>query len=272
MENVSKALIFVASVLIAVMLLSVMVYMFKTAGGTATSIENVMSSSEIDAFNNQFLVYDTVSEDSEIVIGNGSNTKKYLTYKKIFNKSSDSFNGENAQNLYNQALIAASQNFNKVTDVVSAINLAINVNSENNNDYKYNYTEIESSVEIIVDLNGKRWDYNTNTLGDTGYKYLLLEANSEVKSKNIIYGTNLISTDEATNFENKCVNFENNFNTSNKVSTYKLLSALRNSKVVTYDNKDYTVYQYYFEGKCIINEKTGLVETVKFTLLQDNNF
>lgn len=47
---------------------------------------------------------------------------------------------------------------------------------------------------------------------------------------------------------------------------------MRDSKVISYDNRTYTVYKYYFVGSYQINESTGLIETVKFTLYKDNFF
>jgi hypothetical protein len=59
---------------------------------------------------------------------------------------------------------------------------------------------------------------------------------------------------------------------TNRVSLYKMLSALRNTKIIQSKGQSYTVYQYYFLGNCILNSNTGKIETIKFTLMKDKNF
>jgi hypothetical protein len=276
MENASKALIFAASVLIAVMLFAFMFYMFRHFGNIAQNTYDLMDTEEVDAFNSQFLNYATTDSatisktttDGSIIVDST------VEYKKVFSNPSV-YSGER----YTKALIAASQNLNKVTDIVSAVNLAISINDENNNSYKYNTNlEVASSVEIIVDLGSNTFGFSSyGTNGNSHYRYLLIEPNSKVKANNI-YGisTNYVLNSQTlenkykTKYERATTLFNNI--TSNNVSTYKMLAELRDSKVINYDNKSYTIYKYYFEGSYEINETTGLIDSVKFKLIEDKNF
>ena len=58
MENASKALIMAASVLIAIMVLSLGVYLFSIFGGTSQEITNIITESQISEFNSNFTKYE----------------------------------------------------------------------------------------------------------------------------------------------------------------------------------------------------------------------
>ena len=53
---------------------------------------------------------------------------------------------------------------------------------------------------------------------------------------------------------------------------YDVLTEMRESKVIEYRNRSYTVYRYYFTASYELNQNTQLIETVKFKLLEDKNF
>ena len=143
---------------------------------------------------------------------------------------------------------------------------------------------MQNSIEIIVDL-GKNNQFNFSTIkgSKSHYQYLVIEPNRNVKAK-YIYGVKQASSLATgnNNTENKKKNANNLvFGDDNAVSLYDMLSELRNTKIVPENDtikaqaeldRIYTVYQYYFKGEVIMNEYTGLVETVKFTILQDTNF
>jgi len=297
MENASKALIFAASTIIAIIILSFMVYIFRRFGATARSTEKRYSAQEIQAFNSKFINYETEgshSLDDKIAIiyyrgrkGATDSDTRYYSYREIFNRNGElrfagdisSSKYEETYACYHKALIGASQTLNKVSDVVTAINDAIDVNDKNNNGYRYDYLEIQNSVEIIVDLgdNGTRTSdinkFNFSKIGATNqhYRYLVIEPNSYVKAKHI-YGSSSITT-SGTNTAQKEQNTKLNiFKSSNEISVYDMLDELRNTEIIMDDSKDYMVYQYYFFGEVFVNETTGLVETVKFTLVKDNKF
>jgi hypothetical protein len=140
MENASKALIFAASVLVTVMILAIMMYLFNTFSHTATNTENLLSQEELEAFNGQFSVYET------------SNSEQLRNILKKDNPTT-------------QELVIASQNLNTVSNIVSAANLAIEINRKNNNNYKYNQLEIENTVEIIINLSIYKNDFEFNKYG-----------------------------------------------------------------------------------------------------------
>ena len=267
MENASKALIIAASILIAIMLMTFMIFTFRRFASTARTTERRYSAQEIEAFNAKFLGYETggthtVSDTTSIIFyrgrgGAADTTKEDISYNEIFNKNGKVASGGDK---YHKALIAATS-LNTVYDVVTAINDAIDINDLNNNSYKYDYLEIESSVEIIVDLGTSRTDFDFN--GTSHYQYLVIEPNKNVKAKHI-YATNHVSANKQTN--------ATGYSTANPVNVYDMLKELRNTDVITMDNKVYTLYQYYFFGEVIENGKTGLVETVKFTLTKDKKF
>ena len=58
MENASKALLMAAGVLIALMIISLGVYLFINFGGTSSTIHANITQNQINQFNSQFTVYD----------------------------------------------------------------------------------------------------------------------------------------------------------------------------------------------------------------------
>lgn len=58
MENATKALIIAASMLIAIMVISIGVYLFATMSGYTTSAQKKIIDDRVVAFNNKFLIYD----------------------------------------------------------------------------------------------------------------------------------------------------------------------------------------------------------------------
>ena len=283
MENASKALIMAASVLIGIMLLSLMLYMFKTFGQVARNTEHRWDQEEIEAFNSRFLSLDTggTTYDDEDIITitkvrkthNGSNELINYKIKDLFKNhtvsNEDDFNNEK------RAVINLAQKLNTIYDVVTAINDAIDINDRNNNSYKYGNLEVQNSVEIIVDLGSKEYDFSKEGDDPKNYQYLLIEPNENVKPK-CVYGMNsIMQSNSNTNTENKKINVEN-FKVEeyekNTINVYDMLKKLRVDKIITLEGKPYLIYQYYFFGQTFTNEETGLIETVKFTLVKDNNF
>lgn len=57
MENASKALIIAGGVLIAVMIVSIAVYLFQSSGSLSQSYEDKLKQDAITAYNNKFLQY-----------------------------------------------------------------------------------------------------------------------------------------------------------------------------------------------------------------------
>ena len=58
MENASKALIMAAGVLIALIIISLAIYLFSNFASTSSEVHKQIENTKIDQFNEQFLVYD----------------------------------------------------------------------------------------------------------------------------------------------------------------------------------------------------------------------
>jgi len=275
MENASKALIIAASVLIAVMLMSFMVFMFRRFKTIAKDTETNLSELEIDAFNSRFIGYETggthsTSDTFNIIkvrsTSSGASTPITIQFGTLFGNTG-SYGAS-----HNKALVAASQSLNTASNVVTAINDAIDTNYTNSNSYLYGYVESQNSVEIIVDLNGYTSDAQVQKF-NKGYRYLVIEPNQNVKAKTV-YGFNGLdlSGDNTSKRLNRIESLKNQFNDSNSINAYDILENLRETMPMTMDGRNYTVYRYYFFGQVFKNESTHLVETVKFTLVKNNGF
>ena len=275
MENASKALIIAASILVAIALMSFMVFMFRRFGDIARNTEKKWSDQEIEAFNNKFIHYETggnhdITTDQIGIIyyrGRAGSDPQRLsfTYKQVLKKDITN------KDQYFKALVGVSQSLKKCTDVVSAINDAIDINYNNSNGYMNNYVEKQASIEIIVDLNGLQGDFAEPI---RNYKYLVIEPNKNVKAKTV-YGFNGTGnfTTGADNTSKRLSNIDTlSFGESNSINVYDILENMRDTEVITNDGKDHVVYKYYFLGEVYTNKSTDLVETVKFTLVEDEGF
>ena len=199
MENMTKALYIAGATLIAVFVIMLMVYMFRQAARVGENYEYSEARENVDKFNSQFIGFET-SEELRADGNEGTNT---------------------------DLKVAA--------DVVSAINLAYNINTKNHND-PVNF------VEIYV-----YW-----TTG--GLRYSLLN-NENAKKNTIFEGTDTssyISTNDFLNLE---------------VNTEKFLNDTRLDETT---NK--VVYRYYFTGRVRYNEDTGKINRVDFTLTENDDF
>ena len=223
MENASKALIMAGSILIALMIIAVGVYIFQRGQAAAGQTTNSATSSSVDNFNAKFSIYET---------------------KDITSISSTDDEDD------------ARKELNTVSDVVSAVNAAYDVNYENNSGYKYSYLETDNAVEIIVDL-------GTSKPSQFSYRYYLLEPNADV-SEGMIYGQSSLASSRTSRIIG--------FSTSNSESLNNFLLYLNESE---YKN-DYTYYKYYFKGECSYNyddtEESGKINSVKFTMVVNSKF
>ncbi len=285
MENASKALIFAASVLIGIMLLSLMVYTFKSYNSTAKETEKRLSQREIAEINAKFLDYDTGSHNLDDIFTityvrqnlTGDTQSKTFKYKELFGTYSNPNRNITNDDYYRKSLIVASQDLNTVSDVVSAINDAIDTNCRNSNNYLYNEVEIQNSVEIIVDLGEQEYkDLNFNKPSGAApnqFRYLIIEPSRNVKAKHI-YGFNRIvgGKDVIDGMDKETRANTLTFEDNNAIKTYDMLEELRDTKIIQDELKSYTVHKYYFFGEIHTNDRTGLIDSVKFTLINDYDF
>lgn len=199
MENITKAFYIAGATLIAVFVMFLMVYMFRQAARVGENYENSEARENVDKFNSQFTIYET----SEL----------------------DRTSGQEGTNADPKV----------ASDVVSAVNLAYNINKKNNND-PVNF------VEIYV-----YW-----TSGSLRYSLL----NNENAKKNTLFEGTDTSSYISTN---KFLNLE--------VDSGKFLNDTRLDETT---NK--VIYRYYFTGKVSYNDNTGRVNRVDFTLNENADF
>ncbi len=236
MENASKALIIAGAVLISVMLLGILVWAMNKA---STLPENQNAKDKqmlIDSFNSQFSTYLTESNFNGVT-SFGSTVE------------SMNLNNDNTTKRY-----TAARDLNNISDVITAINLASNINYTNNYGYDYDYLETVNTVEIIIDFGKPNFIPGVITS-----RYYIIEPNKGVKPS-MVYGTNSIGTKNSN---------ISNFSIANPISTYKLLENLRESKLVLHDNTNYTLYKYYFSSSYVVNDKTDKIDSVTFKIVED---
>ena len=198
MENITKAFYIAGATLIAVFIMFLMVYMFRQAARVGENYETSEARENVDKFNSQFTIYDTSELDRRS--GEGTNTDPKVA-----------------------------------SDVVSAVNLAYNINEKNNND-PVNF------VEIYV-----YWSSGS-------LRYSLL--NNENAKKNTLFEGTDTSSYISTN---KFLNLE--------VDSGKFLNDTRLD-----ENTNKVIYRYYFTGRVSYNDNTGRVNRVDFTLNENADF
>lgn len=202
MDNFSKAFYMAGATVIALLVLFLMIYMFREAAKVGENYDSSKGRENVDSFNAKFERFQASDEKSDI------STDSDTVYKTDPNVASD---------------------------VVSAINLAYNINKKSGNDPVNN-------VEVYVYL-------KNNTVA-----YSLLN-NSSAKKNTMFKGTDVgsyITTNEFLNLE---------------VDTGKFLS---DTKIQTNTNK--VIYRYTFLGNLEYNKQTGKVNKVNFRLMENSDF
>ena len=196
MENASKALYMAAATLIALLVLSLMVYMFRNAARVGENYDQQKGKENIDKFNSQF---------ETLVTGDGS----------------DALNSEDLK---------------VATDVVTAVNLAYDVNKQTD------YDNVEF-VEIFV--KDKR--------GNIIYS---LKNDRSIKKNTMVKGENT----------------SNGFITTNEFLKLKVEEGKYLSDVKFEESENKIIYRYYFIGNVSYDSRTGKVNKVEFTLKETENF
>ncbi len=197
MENATKAFYMVAATMIALFVLYLMIFMFRSAARVGENYDQKKGQENIDKFNSQFETF---------VTGNDENVR---------------------------------EDFKVASDVVTAINLAYDVNKQNG------YDNVEF-VKILV--KDKR--------GNVRYS---LQNDSRIPKNTMIDGVSLSTSGDNTISTNDFLKLEWDRSTGKKLSDVKLL-----------DNK--YVYRYYFMGNVLYNSRTGKVNEVDFTITETSDF
>lgn len=254
MENVSKALIISSTILLGIMILGFMIYMFKDASRINQRYDIRESEKVIQAFNARFLSYETVND---FIVDPGTGN----LYRTEPNKRYAKFH--------------ASLELNKISDVITVINEAYDVNYTNNRGYKNELLEYTNAMIIVLDLrnDGLISDIAGNG-NDSKSKYVIFP--NKYIEPGYLYGVN------ESQFDFLMDRLEHNDRTINlsgfqKVECSKFMEFFRESRLATVadnppDNRTYTFYKYYFSGKINLNETTGKVDKITFTLVEDRDY
>ena len=255
MENASKALIMVASILIGVMIIIFMVYMFSDASKLNTRHDVRENEKAISAFNADFQPYESLTDKIvDPTTGNLYRTSAYKQYAR-----------------YN-----ASKDLNVISDVISAVNEAYDINYQNSDRYQVDdYIEYENGMVIVVDLRTNNLIPNFAGSGKHSKTKYVIFPNADIQS-GYLYG---MSDSEYNTLMQKIENYDKNIDISSyqKVSVSKFLEVFRESRVATSadnppDSSVYTLYKYYFAGSLNINSETQKVDKVTFTLVKDTKY
>lgn len=196
MENATKAFYMVAATVMALLVLYLMIFMFRSAARVGENYDQQKSKENIDKFNSQF---------ETLVTGDGS----------------DALNSEDLK---------------VATDVVTAVNLAYDVNKQTD------YDNVEF-VEIFV--KDKR--------GNIIYS---LKNDRSIKKNTMIKGENT----------------SNGFITTNEFLKLKVEEGKYLSDVKFEESENKIIYRYYFIGNVSYDSRTGKVNKVEFTLKETENF
>ena len=234
MENASQALFMAAGVLIAIMVISIGVYLFSSASRIAESYETTMSSNEIQQFNSKFEKYARKANYIKEEIDRNGN--------KVYKYSNDYVDG------------SVFHDYNTISDVVSAMNLAYSINSKNNYD-------LQSGIQVTI--SGEKadgWEYKI--LGITPSIQKLFVITKDKNDKNNCYPISYSGRKVLDSEAKKPI-------ASDLYSFNELLIKYNNSKL---DNTNTRVYEYGFKGELLYNKDTRLVDIIKFTLIKNDYF
>ena len=218
MENASQA------VLLAVLIITFGVFLFSSASRVSENYDRIMSQTEMQKFNAQFTKYETNADFQP----DGINPEEYKYIK------------------YN--------NYNKATDVISAVNFAYSLNQDYDHD-----------IQVGIQVKIKTEDGNVWGITPKKQKIFFEEALQKntvwADDKGCIYK---ISDDSKQNQSDSKTEKMNN---NTFLETY-----LKDCKIYKGKNKTYKLYKYYFEGKVSLNEDTGLVDNIEFDIINDDEY
>lgn len=234
MENATQALFMAAGVLIALVVISLGIMFFSSASSIGESYEIQMSAVEIQKFNNQFEQY----------------SKQANYVKKLMN---DKFHYVNSLRAVRGKEEYVFCDYNTIADVVSAINLAHNINS--NNQY-----EQDVGVQVtITGLNSVASNIsNIVGINPSIQKYF---KDNKKNDNHSIYKLNDLDTKKV---------YDDSYSASLDLVDLNLLLQNFNTSKLTEEKE--RIYKYGFKGETKINPKTGLIDIVKFQLVENENY
>lgn len=215
MENALKAFYMAAGLLIAIMVLGLFIYLFRTGARVGENYDLKKSQEQIDQFNSKFEVYAKPIEENDKGILYAGNT---------------------------------------IFDVITASNLAYDINEKNYNDNK-NRVEIQidglkgnQSLSIGIALDGE-----DNVLRKNSFFKSKID-NITVTTETVLMDDILISTDIVNN--GKITDATLNLKTDNGIPLNRI------------------VYRYYFDCSEGISysEESGKVNKMVFTVKENTKF
>lgn len=214
MENALKAFYMAAGLLIAIMVLGLFIYLFRTGARFGENYDLTKSQEQIDKFNSKFEVYAKPIEENDDGILYGGNT---------------------------------------IFDVITASNLAYDINEKNYNDNK-NRVEIQieglkSDLSIGIFLDAEE----NNILNKSSFFKSKIDSISAT-TETILMDDLLISTDIVN--EGKLTDATLNLKTDNGIPLNRI------------------VYRYYFDCSAGIfySEESGKVNKLIFTAKENEKF
>ncbi len=227
MENASQALFIAAGVLLAVLIITFGIFLFSSASSVSENYDRIMSQTEMQKFNAQFTKFQTNTEFSPD--GIDSDEYGYIKYN----------------------------NYNKATDVISAVNLAYSLNQDYDHD-------IQVGIQVKIKTEDGIWGI-TPKIQRKFYEEALRNNTIWADDKGIIYQINDVSKQNQD--DDSLPNNNKRMNNNAFLEKY-----LNDCKIYKGKNKIYKLYKYYFEGKVSLNEDTGLVDEVDFILNENSDF
>lgn len=223
MENSVKAMYMVAALLISVMILGLFIYLFRTGSLFGTNYELKKQQEQIDQFNAKFEVF---ARDSEKTIDG-----VYYTGNTIF-------------------------------DVITAANLAYDINEKNYNDNKN---------RVEVEVKGLSTDLCIGIIlqGEEGEEENILRKNEFFKG-NL---SSINSSTERINMDNLLTDTSILRNNSDETNLKRLIDArlnLNNNDIP----KNRTIYRYYFtcvNDDILYSQESGKVNKITFNLVENDD-
>ena len=237
MENASQALFMAAGVLIAIMVISIGVYLFSSASRITESYETTMSATEIQKFNNQFEKY-----------------SKQPKYVKEISENNFEYKSRVSSSEKNEYVFC---DYNTISDVVSAINLAYNINANNNYDQG-------SGIQVSIEELNIVGFYEIMGINPSMQK-LHNNANPRIIDNNIIYDLGNIDVNTKMIYTIPSKEEE-------RVNMNLLLTKCNESILRKNNENNERIYKYGFEGETIINSQTGLIDIIKFKLVKNHTY
>ena len=146
--------------------------------------------------------------------------------------------------------------YNAISDVVSAVNLANDINRS----VEY---DAEKGVQVVIQFDGSCETFGGSTYG---INPILHKALAGFSNKSVIY--KISGTGEEGSKKIISIGSENKIQAGDEVSPNELLDNFSESKM----NGLKRVYEYGADGKVYINDSTGMIDRVYFLIKKNTQY